>query len=102
MHTQSFNKNGQNNGQANGQPAAPAVSQPPVITQPQPEPVQNGVFSMDDGNFMSGMSMDFTNPNSGGSDVLQDFDFDSFLNNNDDPDNFAFDATFLDTEVSAE
>ncbi|KFY71955.1 hypothetical protein V499_07876 [Pseudogymnoascus sp. VKM F-103] len=103
MHAQSFNKNGQNNGQANGQPAAPAVSQPPVITQPQPEPVQNGVFSMDDSNFMSGMSMDFANPTAGGGDVLQDFDFDSFLNNNDDnPDNFSFDATFLDQEVIAE
>lgn len=109
MHNQSFNKNGQqnnnNNGQANGQPAAPAVSQAPVITQPQqPEPVQNGgVFSSLDDNFMSGMSMEFANPNMNG-DVLQDFDFDSFLNNDgDNTDNFGFDTTgFLDTEVIAE
>jgi hypothetical protein len=107
MHAQSFNKSGQqNNGQgANGQPAAPAVSQPPVVTQPQqPEPVQNNnPFAMDDNNFMSGMSMDFANPNVNG-DVLQDFDFDTFLHADDDNNNegFTFDSTFLDNEVIAE
>lgn len=48
--------------------------------------------------------MDFSNPNMGG-DVLQDFDFDSFLHNDaGDVDSFAFDAnTFMDTgEIGAE
>ncbi|KFY82557.1 hypothetical protein V500_10469 [Pseudogymnoascus sp. VKM F-4518 (FW-2643)] len=110
MHSQSFTKNGQgqqqqqNNGQANGAPAAPAVTQPPVIAQPQqPEPVQNGgPFSMED-NFMGGMSLEFANPNMNG-DVLQDFDFDSFLHNDgDNADSFAFDTSaFLENEVIAE
>jgi hypothetical protein len=43
---------------------------------------------------MSGISMDFANPNMGGSDVLQDFDFDSFLHQDGgDADTFAFDAS---------
>lgn len=118
MHAQSFNKNGQNNaannanannnGQANGaSAAAPAVSQPaPVIAQPQqqPEPVQNNsVFSGLDDNYMSGMSMEFTNPTMGGSDVLTDFDFDSFLHNDvESAETFAFDSTFLEDGVIAE
>lgn len=110
MHNQSFTKNGQgqqqqqNNGQANGAPAAPAVTQPPVIVQPQqPEPVQNGGPFSIDGNFMSGMSLEFADPNMNG-DVLQDFDFDSFLHNDgDNADSFAFDTSaFLENEVIAE
>lgn len=51
----------------------------------------------------SNMSMDFANPTLNG-DVLQDFDFDSFLHNDgDNTDSFAFDATaFLENEVVAE
>ena len=57
---------------------------------------------MDDA-FMSNMSMDFANPNLNG-DVLQDFDFDSFLHQDgDNADAFAFDASaFMENEVGAE
>lgn len=104
-HAMSFNpKIGQqNNGQGGGnnsQPAAPAVSQPPPISQPQAPDAQNG-FQMDEFSMVrrfnsdvmyAGVSlgaltdleqqpmdgMDFAHPMAGG-DVLQDFDFDSFL-----------------------
>jgi hypothetical protein len=48
--------------------------------------------------------MDFTNPAMGTTDVLQDFDFDSFLHQDGgDNDTFGFDATFLEGgEVGAE
>jgi len=39
-------------------------------------------------------SFEFTNPNAGGTDVLQDFDFDSFLHQDGEGvDGFAFDAS---------
>jgi hypothetical protein len=49
------------------------------------------------------MSMEFANPNLNG-DVLQDFDFDSFLHNDgDNADTFTFDTSaFLENEVAAE
>jgi len=109
MHPQSFAKGGQqqqSNGQAANasQPAAAAASQAPTLAQAPAEAVQGGGggFNMDDA-FMSNMSMDFANPNLNG-DVLQDFDFDSFLHQDgDNADAFAFDASaFMENEVGAE
>jgi hypothetical protein len=50
------------------------------------------------------MSMDFANPAMGTADVLQDFDFDSFLHQDGgDNDAFSFDPSFLEgNEVGAE
>jgi hypothetical protein len=50
------------------------------------------------------MPMDFANPNMGSGDVLQDFDFDSFLHQDGgETDPFAFDASaFMESEVGAE
>lgn len=49
------------------------------------------------------MSMEFANPTMN-NDVLQDFDFDSFLHQDgDNPDTFAFDTSaFMENEVIAE
>lgn len=94
----------------NGQLSAPAPA--PVVAAPQPDPNQ-GSF-LDDNSMvrhcaigkqtpwltifqfggMGSISMDFANPNMGGSDVLQDFDFDSFLHQDGgDADAFAFDTS---------
>lgn len=43
---------------------------------------------------MQNISMDFANPAMGSGDVLQDFDFDSFLHQDDGADAFAFDSGF--------
>lgn len=50
------------------------------------------------------MGMDFANPTMGSADVLQDFDFDSFLHQDGgENDSFAFDASaFMESEVGAE
>jgi hypothetical protein len=50
------------------------------------------------------IGMDFTNPTMGSSDVLQDFDFDSFLHQDGgENDAFAFDTSgFMESEVGAE
>jgi hypothetical protein len=50
------------------------------------------------------IGMDFTNPTMGSSDVLQDFDFDSFLHQDGgENDAFAFDTSgFMEGEVGAE
>ena len=130
-HPMSFNpKTGQqNNGQQGGnnsQPAAPAVSQPPPISQPQ-APEANG-FQMDEFSMVrrqppynqcAGVylgqpadfiqqpmdGMDFAHPMAGG-DVLQDFDFDSFLHNDTgeaDATHFNFGGDFgLEADVGAE
>lgn len=53
----------------------------------------------------AGLSMDFANPAMGSGDVLQDFDFDSFLHADNDTDAFNFDAGFAlgeGNEVGAE
>lgn len=95
VNPQSFNK-GQNAAPAqvipNGQPAAPA---PPVAApmppQPQPDPNQNNAYGMGDGGLDFG-SMDFANPLTS-TDVLDSFDFDSFLHDNEgDPGAFDFNA----------
>ncbi|KAI1079745.1 hypothetical protein F5B20DRAFT_590252 [Whalleya microplaca] len=77
----SFNKNNPNVG--NTQPAANApVSAPPpapapvAAPQPHPDQTQINTFGMDNGNAME-FSMDFAPLNN--DNVLQDFDFDSFL-----------------------
>ena len=55
-------------------------------------------------NVQFNMSMDFANPTMGSADVLQDFDFDSFLHQDGgENDGFAFDASaFMEGEVGAE
>lgn len=90
VHKQSFN--GQQNGAVqpvNGQPAAPA----PGITA-QPDPLQGGMGFQDNSFVDFNSSMDFANPNNGNMDVLQDFDFDSFLHQDGDTVNdFNFDTS---------
>lgn len=128
-HPMNFGKNGQpNNGQGganNSQPAAPVVSQPP-ISQPQASDASNQ-FQMDEFSmvrpppeviagfggvyfdsytnfFLQPMDgMDFAHPMAG-SDVLQDFDFDSFLHNDsNEAEQFNFVGDFgMEGEVGAE
>ncbi|OLN81165.1 Transcriptional activator somA [Colletotrichum chlorophyti] len=91
VNATSFNKNGQNNAVPaipNGQPAAPA---PPAQVAPQThaDANQNGSFGMDNSNTMVDFSsMAFADPLVSDN-VLNDFDFDSFLH--EDGDNQAFD-----------
>jgi hypothetical protein len=49
-------------------------------------------------------SFDFANPVNGTTDVLQDFDFDSFLHQDGEggTDNFGFDTTFMEGEIGAD
>jgi hypothetical protein len=89
---------------------------------PQPDPVQAG-FTMDNSTAVSPHcspkyayvltdemqfdlpSFDFANPVNGTTDVLQDFDFDSFLHNDGEGvDNFNFDTTGfgLEGEIGAD
>ncbi|KAH9885722.1 hypothetical protein F4778DRAFT_501596 [Xylariomycetidae sp. FL2044] len=88
MNPQTFNKNGQNGGQgAQAAANAPASAPPPApapVAAPQahPDPSQMNTFGMDNGAAMDFNSMDFANPLTTG-DVLQDFDFDSFLHDGD-------------------
>ena len=95
MNANSFNKNQQ---MTNG------VSQPPQQNQPQqnanavqqpPQPDMGAPFGSIDNGFDIGNlgSMDFSNPLDG-PDVLDNFDFDSFLNTGDDGGGLAFDANF--------
>jgi hypothetical protein len=111
----------------NGQPAAPPAQVPaPVAPQAQPDPTQS--FTIGDGNSMVSFSrivfsssfdnminpttnivqdfggMDFANPLTT-SDVLNDFDFDSFLhdNNGEDTTTFDFNPGFMEGgEIGAE
>jgi hypothetical protein len=115
IHPQIFNKNGQNGGGRNatdGQAAPAAVSAPPFAPL-QPDP-QN-FFKFDDSTLVRistrtqiieltgmqfNMGMDFANPVMGTADVLQDFDFDSFLHQNGgDNSAFSFDPSFLAEEI---
>jgi hypothetical protein len=105
VHPKSFN-NGQNGAVqpvTNGQPA-PSTNTG-VVSQ-QPDPLQVGGFGLADATFDFQGSMDFANPNNGNMDVLQDFDFDSFLHQDGgvDGNEFNFDTTnFLDgNEIGAE
>jgi hypothetical protein len=123
VHQQSFSKPGQNGGAqnaANGQSGAAASATAPPIAPPQSDPNQAG-FNLEDSNIVRrdlpnplavmltslqfNMPMDFSNPAMGGTDVLQDFDFDSFLHQDaTDPDQFALDPMgFMEgNEVGAE
>ncbi|KAI5860866.1 hypothetical protein GGS23DRAFT_214558 [Durotheca rogersii] len=99
VNTAGFNKNGQNVGGAQANANAPASAPPPApapVTAPQvhPDASQINTFGMDSGSGMDFGSMEFTNPMQTG-DVLQDFDFDSFLHDNDaDPSAFDFNTSF--------
>ncbi|EQL01045.1 SOM1 protein [Ophiocordyceps sinensis CO18] len=102
-----FNKNGQNGAAANSQgvPAAPAPTAPASAPAPQAaaaasmsqqgqgDPNQNGSMSMDNfGSMVDFGSMELANPLQSG-DVLNDFDFDSFLHeDNNEP--FDFNVAF--------
>ncbi|KAI5458878.1 hypothetical protein BGZ63DRAFT_267394 [Mariannaea sp. PMI_226] len=101
-------KSGQNansqNGQATSGPnAAPAVTAPAVTTAPPPAPVvpqggpdpnQNGSLSMDNFSMVDFGGMELANPMQTG-DVLNDFDFDSFLHDGDAENQpFDFNGTF--------
>lgn len=95
----SFNKNGQ---MQNGQPTPAqqnANSQPPSAPQVQQMPDMNaGPFgALQDDQFSN---LDFANLDSG--DVLDNFDFDSFLNNTGDNDGLAFDANFAFGDAGAD
>ncbi|TVY62892.1 Transcriptional activator somA [Lachnellula suecica] len=106
VHASSFQKNQQNGTvqpATNGQAAAAPVNTGVPVQQPD--------MNFDMTNNMSGFDTfqplgDFTQPGNGSMDVLQDFDFDSFLHQDGDGvDNFNFDASgFLDDggQISAE
>lgn len=98
VHPKSFNgQNGTVQPMANGQqPAATAAPQ-------QPDPLGGMAFDSNAGLDFQGF--EFTNPTAGSMDVLQDFDFDSFLHQDGEGvDNFSFDTSaFLDGgEIGAE
>ncbi|ATY62671.1 cAMP-dependent kinase pathway (Som1) [Cordyceps militaris] len=94
--TPSFNK-AASNAQGNAAPAttAPAASAPPVAApaQPQGDLGQNGMGA-DNYGMVDFPGMEFANPLNTG-DVLNDFDFDSFLHDNDgNAEAFDFNGTF--------
>ncbi|KAK4503719.1 hypothetical protein PRZ48_004634 [Zasmidium cellare] len=94
----SFNKNGQ---LPNGQPtpAQQNTTQPPGAPPVQQVPDMNaGPFGNIGGDDFG--NMDFADLGSG--DVLDNFDFDSFLNNTGDNDGLAFDANFAFGDAGAE
>ncbi|KAF3359401.1 hypothetical protein VDGD_05618 [Verticillium dahliae] len=94
-----FNKAGPNTtaaGASNGQPAPAAPVAPPAASAPpqaQPDASQNGSFGgMDNSaDMMNFGTMDFANPLVS-NDVLNDFDFDSFLHEDGDNQGFDFNA----------
>ncbi|KAL1304543.1 hypothetical protein AAFC00_003523 [Neodothiora populina] len=88
----------------NGQPGLPQAQQPQSqnnLPQNQPDlSVAGGPFGNLDGNDFSTMSLDFGNLE--GPDVLDNFDFDSFLNQEASDGNFGFDANMgFDTGLEA-
>jgi len=102
VHPKSF-QNGAVQPVTNGQPPAPAAN-PGVVSQ-QPDPLQGGALNFDSSAFDFQGGMDFANPGNGNMDVLQDFDFDSFLHQDGEGvDNFNFDSSaFLDgNEIGAD
>ncbi|KAI6767791.1 hypothetical protein HG530_005800 [Fusarium avenaceum] len=96
-----FNKNGQaGNAGQNGQPTTGAAANAPVAATTAPPPAQpapqhdpNQMMGMDNGfgPLFDGGGMELANPLNSG-DVLNDFDFDSFLHDQD-GDNSAFNFT---------
>jgi len=102
VHPKSF-QNGAVQPVTNGQPPAPTANTN-VVSQ-QSDALQSGGLNFDASGFDFPSSMDFANPNNGNMDVLQDFDFDSFLHQDaEGVDNFNFDSSaFLDGgEINAE
>ncbi|ODA83015.1 hypothetical protein RJ55_01524 [Drechmeria coniospora] len=111
--TSVFNKNVQNGGGASAQAttaaptvtaAAPAPTQgPPMPQQTQGDPNQNGAMSMDNfGSMVDFGTMELANPLQSG-DVLNDFDFDSFLHeDNNEPFDFNGFSTMEGGEIGAE
>ncbi|KAK3653351.1 hypothetical protein LTR56_004555 [Elasticomyces elasticus] len=98
MHQNSFNHN-QNKGMPNGQGPLPQQGQPPQnqnnqqqAVQPPQQTMMDQPFGSLDDNTFGGMSMDF-GADLGG-DVLDNFDFDSFLNTGDGDPGLGFDANF--------
>ncbi|KXJ95052.1 hypothetical protein Micbo1qcDRAFT_200500 [Microdochium bolleyi] len=84
----------------NAAPATTAAQAPAAAAAAaQPDPNQMGAFSMDDPNL--GFNMDFANPQMS-ENVLQDFDFDSFLHDDADGANFGFDPTAFGMEGPSE
>ena len=95
-----FNKNGQNAGGPAAQPPQPAAAAPVPAPAPQPH-TDNGSYGMDPGS-LSMDGFDFVNPLVS-NDVLNDFDFDSFLH--EDGDNqgaFDFNASTFGMEGTGE
>lgn len=106
VHKQNFNnsQNGAVQPATNGQAPAPAGN---ISISQQPDPLQGGGFGLGDSTFSNyDTSLDFANPGNGNMDVLQDFDFDSFLHQDpgDTVNDFSFDPSgFLDgNEIGAE
>ncbi|CAD6440371.1 6f878186-cc7d-4dcd-94b6-b3f306503f3c [Sclerotinia trifoliorum] len=99
VHTKSFNNGPNPNGAVqpvNGQPMAAAPNA--GVSSSQPDPLNS--FPMNDQPFDM---LEFQNPMGGNSDVLTDFDFDSFLNDSTGgaDDTYNFDPSFLgDNEIS--
>ncbi|KAH9842126.1 camp-dependent protein kinase pathway protein [Teratosphaeria destructans] len=100
MHSQTFNQN-QNKQAPNGQPTPQqgqqqgqqAVQQPQGVPQPGAPEMGQPFGSLDGNQFGDMSSLDFADLN--GPDVLDNFDFDSFLNTGDGNDGLAgFDANF--------
>ncbi|KAH7030711.1 uncharacterized protein B0I36DRAFT_348905 [Microdochium trichocladiopsis] len=77
--------------------APPAPAAP--VAAPQPDPNQMGTFGME--NPAMDFNMDFANPNMT-ENVLQDFDFDSFLHDDADGANFGFDPSAFGMEGAGE
>ncbi|PMD65837.1 uncharacterized protein K444DRAFT_624384 [Hyaloscypha bicolor E] len=95
VHPKSFTgQNGAVQPVTNGQPTGPAAN---IGVVSQPDPLQVGGFGLGGDSFGFSNEMEFA-PNNGSLDVLQDFDFDSFLHQDGGAeDNFNFDASgFLD------
>ncbi|CAG8957947.1 hypothetical protein HYFRA_00000289 [Hymenoscyphus fraxineus] len=89
-HTKSFApQNGAAQPVANGQPPAPPANANVAASQ-QPDAI-SGFTGLDN---PYEYNMGFADPQLGNSDVLQDFDFDSFLHQDGDVDNFNFDTGF--------
>ncbi|CAG7556312.1 unnamed protein product [Fusarium equiseti] len=93
-----FNKNGQANAGQNGQQTSGPANAPTATTAPPPAPPApqhdpNQMMGMDNsfGPLFDGGGMELANPLNSG-DVLNDFDFDSFLHDQD-GDNSAFNFT---------
>ncbi|KAF4629675.1 hypothetical protein G7Y89_g8470 [Cudoniella acicularis] len=97
VHKQSFNgQNGAVQPVTNGQAAAPPAN-PNVATSQQPDASLQVNFNGMNENYDYQPLGAFTDPGTGNMDVLQDFDFDSFLHQDGDGvDNFNFDSFPLD------